>query len=407
MKYYLTRNSLQRTSKLPMHHILNRMALSTISIQRLEQVLPSRAPADNLWIATGAVAVLPPLHLTDHITCVGDRLLDRTCHIQITVPSAPPRSSKVFEQWATSWIQQAYADSHDKTIIGMDGSYTTRGQGSSAFVVQTANAVTHTHSCPVAAHSSYDTKMQATSMVIEYITDHIRGKILVFIDNQSTLKALFNVKHHSLFELARLNSIAMQKWIDSAPHNEIEFRWMPSHLGFHINKLADKAAGSLPIGPFPNPIETITSCIRHNRAAVVNKWRQAWRPFAVTKRLQLKFKKKQVLPNAWDSKSKIFMCHAHDIVTYSRFNRLVTGHAPTGEFRQRFFPHEPQSCTCFARFQSHAHLLTECPKYISKFSSMISFHVSNKNANKILTFLKDNPTAYTFEDKPIDLYDPP
>ena len=79
---------------------------------------------------------------------------------------------------------------------------------------------------------------------------------------------------------------------------------MPSHLGFHINELADKAADTTPIGPFPAPHMTIASHIRDNKASIVSNWRATWLPFAECKALHLKKKKKVLLPNAWDGKDE-------------------------------------------------------------------------------------------------------
>ena len=152
---------------------------------------------------------------------------------------------------------------------------------------------------------------------------------------------------------------------------------------------------------------TIASRIRNNKASVIHEWHALWRPFAERKALRLKNNKKVILPNAWDGKDKYFMRMMGNPVLFSRFMRTISGHAPTSEFRSRFFPHEPRGCTCFAAYQSHAHLLTECPKYLSKFSSMIAFHTADKNTNKIIVFLKDNPQAFTIEDEPIDIYEPP
>ena len=161
-------------------------------------------------------------------------------------------------------------------MIGADGSYKMKGQVVSAFVVQHDHNVLYMHSCPVSAHSSYDTEMKAANMAIEYIAEHAAGKVLVFIDNLSTLKSLFNVKPHSLFELSRLNSISVGGWIAVSPENEVEFRWMPSHLGFNINELADKVADINPIGPFPLPHMTIASCIRDNKASIIHEWHAVW-----------------------------------------------------------------------------------------------------------------------------------
>ena len=118
-------------------------------------------------------------------------------------------------------------------------------------------------------------------------------------------------------------------------------------------------------------------------------------------------KRKVLLPHAWDRHGKQFITLAGDITTLSRFTRLVSGHAPTGEYHQWFFPDEPHGCTCFQHFQTRSHLLVECPKYSSKVSSMIAFNLANNNVHTILKFLKKNPSAFTFEDEPIDIYDTP
>ena len=125
--------------------------------------------------------------------------------------------------------------------------------------------------------------------------------------------------------------------------------------------------------------------------------------FANSKELVLKKKRKPMLPHAWDSNGKQFIKIAGDITLYSRFIRLVSGHAPIGEYRSRFFPNEPRGCTCFEEYQTRSHLLVECPNYSNKFSSMYAFHVTNNNVHKIFTYLKDNPTAFTFDDEPKDI----
>ena len=104
---------------------------------------------------------------------------------------------------------------------------------------------------------------------------------------------------------------------------------MPSHLCFIINELVDKAAGVVPVGPFPFPQPTIVSRIRANKAAIVHEWREAWKPFAHAKALVLKKKKKILLPNAWDGKDKLLMKLSTDIIQFSCFTWLISGHAPT------------------------------------------------------------------------------
>ena len=155
-------------------------------------------------------------------------------------------------------------------------------------------------------------------MVIEYVRENISGKVLVFVNNQSTLHMLLNVKLHLLYKLAHQNSCYLGDWLLFSPTNEIEFQWMPSHLGFVINELANKLADTMPVGLFPFPQMTIVSGLRHNKALAVHEWHAYWQPFAASKDLMLKKKKKKLLPNAWDGKDKLVMHLAGDMVTFSR-----------------------------------------------------------------------------------------
>ena len=265
-------------------------------------------------------------------------------------------------------MQKSQSDLLGITGVGSDGSYSTKGQGTSAFVIQRDNVIVHTHSFLVVAHSSFDVEMQVANAAIDYIVDNTQGPVLMFIDNQATLRSLFSTKLHTAFQLALMNSKNMFKWVSLAPDNMIEFRWMPCHLGFALNELADKAAEQTPIGPPAFPHHSLASLLRKNRSLVINEWRLGWHIFAESKELKLKKKKCLYMPNAWDGKGKQFTKLAHNITLFSRFTRLISGHAPTGKYHQCFFPQEPRGCTCFEEFQSRSHLLVECPKYTFKFS---------------------------------------
>ena len=99
-------------------------------------------------------------------------------------------------------MQQCHADTVDKLLVGSDGSYKIKGQGISAFVIKENDVIIHSASRLVLAHSSYDTEVHAANRAIKYIASHLEGPVLFFIDNQSTLKSLFNTKPHSAFKLS-------------------------------------------------------------------------------------------------------------------------------------------------------------------------------------------------------------
>ena len=99
-------------------------------------------------------------------------------------------------------MRQCHADAVNKLLVGSDGSYKVKGQGVSAFVIQEKDIIIHSASQLVVAHSSYDAEMHAANQAIKYIASHLGGPVLFFIDNQFTLKSLFNTKPHSAFELS-------------------------------------------------------------------------------------------------------------------------------------------------------------------------------------------------------------
>ena len=166
---YMLCNALQRASKLPPSHILNHMAAAPTTHHRRPTRNIHHSPHDNIWILKEAVRQLGPLDLLHPVTRVGNRLLDCTNRVRITIPAAPPHASKVFDQWAEGWLRQCYDDAEGKIVVGSDGSYKVKGQGVSAFVVQTQDITVHSGSCLVVAHSSYDAEMHAASLAIEYL----------------------------------------------------------------------------------------------------------------------------------------------------------------------------------------------------------------------------------------------
>ena len=128
-------------------------------------------------------------------------------------------------------------------------------------MVQRDGLTIHSASHLVQAHSSYDAEMHAANHALEYITHNLDGLVLFFINNQSTLKLLFNMKPHSAFELSCTNSKFIGDWLGRSHANSIEFRWMPSHLGFDINERADQLTDIAIIGPPPVPAHNIASRI--------------------------------------------------------------------------------------------------------------------------------------------------
>jgi len=71
---------------------------------------------------------------------------------------------------------------------------------------------------------------------------------------------------------------------------------------------------------------------------------------------------------------------------------MTTGHAPIGEYRQRFFPHLSTSCLYGeVKVQTQEHIIIECDMHDS------SMQLCNIIINSFVHFLADNPGAFSFD----------
>ncbi|KAF8654709.1 hypothetical protein AX16_003460 [Volvariella volvacea WC 439] len=52
--------------------------------------------------------------------------------------------------------------------------------------------------------------------------------------------------------------------------------------------------------------------------------------------------------------------HGSDVKIYAQFVRSITGHAPIGHYRAKFFPEEPYHCPECGAFQDRYHVMFEC-----------------------------------------------
>ena len=96
---------------------------------------------------------------------------------------------------------------------------------------------------------------------------------------------------------------------------------------------------------------------------------------------------------------------ANDIETLSRMARAITNHAPTGEYRTRFYPELSPYCpTCPQRVQTRTHILFHCPRYSFLHSSLTNWSRDKGNDKSWKNFFSCNPSAFTFGDLPDDVH---
>ena len=76
----------------------------------------------------------------------------------------------------------------------------------------------------------------------------------------------------------------------------------------------------------------------------------------------------------------------------ARFTCMMTGHAPIGEYRQRFFPNSLTQCPCGkADVQTREHIFMQCKLYDT------ALRPRNIHIFSFVEFVIGNPTSFCFD----------
>ena len=277
-----------------------------------------------------------------------------------------------------------------------------------AIVMQMTDLLVYQSARPCSAHSSFNGELQALLDAVEYVAMSLQGQVVIISDNKATLGAACSNAPHSGFAISLSICKILNCWFWQSEANQLQFRWFPSHTGFAINELADALAGQdVPCVP-PPIIPTTASRKQMFMAQAVMDWRLQALPLMQARRIQLKIRRTPMQPQLWGAKGcQFFDLVGNDMGLLGRFTRLISDHAPIGSYRQKFFPQQNMICPMDGLFQDVQHITVQCLKYSAKFSSFPQFLFSNKNAKKLVDFLKQNLTAVSFEDQPLDIDLPP
>ena len=200
----------------------------------------------------------------------------------------------------------------------------------------------------------------------------------------------------------------LREWLISDICNVIQFVWVPSHEGFPLNKHTDNSIKEPFIGPPPPIHQSPASAIWLHKASAISSWHAKFAVFQAMHPITLKKKQKALMLSAWNPASHRFLNIAgQDQEVITQFTRAITGHAPTGEYRLRFFPDQPFHCPCGAPIQTRDHILHECPRYVDRLRSLTYIHKGSNNFKQITEMIKANVSAFTFEDAPPTIDLPP
>ena len=343
----------------------------------------------------------------------GVRVLDLFRERVTVDTSSPKKGTKNFTAWVENLkteIEQMHTKPNSVTVY-TDGAYH-HNDHRAAF----AFAIFHNRTwhdgygwCPAA--SSFDAELRAIKAALEHVTTKSdQDHVTVIIDNKAAANSLFNFEvKSSQMSVIRIN-LLLHSWLSGDQRRSISIRFAPSHQGVFGNERADELTKvGLGLCPTNPPCILRSHFIAQQRRDAEREWQHLWKDatYRGSQWLPVRWKKKTFKPSFAKPARNFFHNMARgDPSHLSRIAHVLTNHAPTGEYRTRFFPQEPTSCPRCDKntVQTRRHVLTECPGYVNKFPSMTDWGKDRRNDSRLTGFLLKNPSAFTFVDAPLDIH---
>ncbi|KAF8668223.1 hypothetical protein AX14_006194 [Amanita brunnescens Koide BX004] len=406
-----------RITALPPNHILctamsqkwTNPAYTSIS----RKTRPAHLPSDVPFRRLRTHHVQEQFEYASDLQRPGQRVLD-TFADRITVDTySPKKDTDVFKAWVGNLkqeIEQIHHEPHG-VVAYTDGAFHHSDYKAAFAFTVFQNDSWHDHYdwCPAA--SSFDAELRAVEAALAHLTTRtLCDHVTLFIDNKAAASSLFNFSvKSSQMSIVRVNML-LDAWLSTSSERTLAIRFVPSHQGIAGNERADELTkAGLRLCP-TNPPHILRSHFlsKHKRLAE-HDWQQRWKDttYRGSQWLPIRRNKKVFKPSFAKTSRNFFHNAAKGESSHlSRIAHVLTNHAPTGEYRTRFFPNEPTSCPHCDEdtLQTRSHILTECPWYVDKFSSITDWGKNRRNDKALIGFLDKNPSAFTFMDSPLDVH---
>ncbi|KAF8624181.1 hypothetical protein AX15_006008 [Amanita polypyramis BW_CC] len=297
-------------------------------------------------------------------------------------------------EWFNDYSTWLYTirNEKDHLIIATDGSFS-NGSGTAAFALWANNMLINSDSRQVNAHSSFDAELQAIDLAFNHMRITPFRRVTLLIDNEAAAKTIWNTDFHNLQQTSIAAMVKFREWTTRLRTKQflINVSWCPAHMGILENELVDRIASEVTIHDIPikTTLEASITKIKKDEYAL---WDSNTRKHNALghEYLRLKFKGKRIGPSLGSRRNAFIIASKDNIKIMSRLTRIITNHAPTGEYRRRFFPREPQNCQFDNEFHSRNHILCHCTSYKNRFYSIHSLCRRKEGLEKIVEYLEKN-----------------
>ncbi|KAF8624012.1 hypothetical protein AX15_006087 [Amanita polypyramis BW_CC] len=316
----------------------------------------------------------------------------------------PKKGTNLFVQWFDNfqvWLN-TIRNEKDHLLIFTDGSFK-HSVGTAAFGLWANNVFINSDATQVDAHSAYNAELQAIQLAFKHLKLLTFRKVTLLIDNEAAAKSIWHTDCHNIQYVSIDTMVNFRNWIALIKTKEFIFNvsWCPAHTDVKENELVDAMASDVVITKEMNKT-TLESEIRQIKKEEYDKWNKATQQYNALGHgyLALKYKGRHIGPSLGARKKMFIEASKDNIKLLARITRLIMNHAPTGEYRQQFFPLENKQCNYDNKFQSRTHILTKCSGYSSKFKNLEWLRQRKDGLEKVAKFLEKNTKVITFGDVP-------
>ena len=406
-----------RITALPPNHILctamTQKWTNPVYASISRKTRPAHLPSDVPFRRLRTHHVQEQFEYASDLQRPGQRVLDSYAD-RVTIDThSPKKGTESFKAWVRDLkmeIEQLHSEPHIVAIYTDGAFHHNDYRAAFAFTIFHGGLWYDQYDwCPAA--SSFDAELRAIESALTYVTTRTAcTHATLFVDNKAAANALFNFNvKSSQMSVIRINML-LNAWLSGDPLRSLVVRFTPSHEGITGNERADELTkAGLRLCPTNPPLILRSHFLSQHKRRAEHDWTQRWKDvtYRGSQWLPIRRKKKVFKPSFAKSSRNFFHNMAKGDASYlSRIAHVLTNHAPTGEYRTRFFPDEPTACPHCDEdtLQTRRHILAECPWYVASFPSLTDWGKNRRNDTALTGFLDKNPSAFTFVDTPLDVH---
>jgi len=186
----------------------------------------------------------------------------------------------------------------------------------------------------------------------------------------------------------------IQSFLSKDSRNSIHFWHCPNKLEWPRHTLVNKETKSSHTSPILLEKNSFLFSKKKEYNLILESWQQSFKDSKKKGQLFLEFEddNEKVLKPTYSKGGSWLPYIGISNSVCARFTRMMLGHAPIGEYRQRFFPNTPIHCPCGeADVETREHIFMQCKQFDS------SSRPRDICISSFVEFIIGNPTSFCFD----------